>query len=102
MTPLGTVPSKPSNEADEVVYSNLTHILDEEVVEQLAHDQSLHALHTSKTYCGYVYATTEEISGRAVVMWYEEVWQFHRYRATYRGGILEQLILHVTDEWGYA
>lgn len=92
-------PRRPEIWNGEVLYRNMDHFIDVEVVELIAHDQRCYAQHVGKGFCGYVYACSDE---EFALRWYEEVWVARELMQVYRSTNLEKMILRVCDDYGDA
>lgn len=97
-----TYPQPPDNTDGDVIYNNMVHVLNLEIMDKLAHNHGLWSMHAAKTFMGYVYACLDNTGSVGAVMWHEAIWVDHRRVCTYRGLNLEAVIQRATEEYGYA
>jgi hypothetical protein len=85
----------PANCTDEPVYSNFDHELDADVVRQLAAAPGeLHAQHSARDFCGYVWQRKD---GR----WVDQVWRYGAPVQDFVCDTVEAVIKDALDEYGY-
>lgn len=78
-------------ETEEEVYSNIDHVFNSSVAEQLESGEKF-AQHAGWNFCGYVYR-----DGRG---WHEEVWVHGSPVETISGESAEEVIRNVNEEYG--
>jgi len=86
--------SKPEDETLNHVYSNLDHVLETKVVEELQ-DGSKFAQHAARNFCGYIWYDPEDSN------WHEEIWRYHVVVAEETDTSIEDLIDRVNDQFGH-
>lgn len=84
---------RPPEQTEEPVYSNIDHILDEEVVKELKDfPNRRYAQHAAYCFCGYIW-----FDGR---IFFEEIWVYRNKVELLENKDIKELIKEANDEYG--
>jgi hypothetical protein len=91
--PTDMTAQRPPTETADHVYSNIDHVLHDEVVAELQAHPERFALHAAWNFCSYVWFDGQ--------VWREQVWRYGSPVETRDGEDLVLLIASVNDDYGH-